>query len=320
MASANQGAWNSAWANSFRTGPARKEQGMLRSMTGFGRCFAEDKAVSQQWEIKSVNGRYLDFKWRLPPIARYLEQSLEKLARKYALRGHIEISLSLQFAPGHAPQPLFDVQQANAMLEQLKSLATARNEIFAPDYSRFISLPALWGEPETESVENFSASLEEGLKAALQDWNESRAEEGERLGRDLEGRVSQMNEWADILQQAAPQVKEEKIQTLRERLAAILNDSDFELSEDRFLQEIVLLSDRLDVSEELTRLASHLERLRQLLRAGCDAGKKIDFTLQECFREINTCGNKIQDADLSRIVVDFKNELEKCREQAQNLE
>ena len=293
---------------------------MLRSMTGFGRCFAEDSDVGQQWEIRSVNGRYLDFKWRLPPLARYLEQSLEKIARKHVLRGHVEISLALQFAPGRAPEPAFDTQLADSMLNQLAKLAEARGESCQPDYSRLLLMPGLWGEPETDMVENLAASLEEGLTAALLDWNESRCEEGARLGRDLESRVMQMSEWTGLLRQAAPNVKEEKIQNLRERLATILADGDFELSEDRFLQEIVILADRLDVSEELTRLDSHLERLRQLLRSGRDAGKKIDFTLQECFREINTCGNKIQDADLSRIIVDFKNELEKCREQAQNLE
>ncbi len=293
---------------------------MLRSMTGFGRCYAEDSAVSQQWEIRSVNGRFLDFKWRLPAPARYLEQTLEKVARKYALRGHVEISLALQFVPDTAPQPAFDVQRACAMLDQLRALAEKRAEEFRPDYSSFLMLPGLWGEPETDLVENLSASLEEGLTAALEDWNESRAEEGERLGRDLDERIIQLSEWLDVLRQATPAVREEKIQSLRERAGAILAENDLDLSEDRLLQEIVFLTDRLDVSEELVRLGAHIERLRQLLRSGRDAGRKLDFTLQECFREINTCGNKVQDADLARIIVDFKNELEKCREQAQNLE
>ena len=86
------------------------------------------------------------------------------------------------------------------------------------------------------------------------------------------------------------------------------------------MQEITILADKLDVSEEITRLKAHLERLRELLKSGQDAGRRLDFTMQECFREINTCGNKIQDAQLSRLVVDFKNELEKCREQVQNIE
>ena len=107
---------------------------------------------------------------------------------------------------------------------------------------------------------------------------------------------------------------------LRERLSEALAAVNGELEEGRFLQEVVILADKLDVSEELTRLHAHLERLRALLDLGTDAGRRLDFTLQECFREIATCGNKIQDAQTSRLVVDFKNELEKCREQVQNLE
>jgi len=107
---------------------------------------------------------------------------------------------------------------------------------------------------------------------------------------------------------------------VRERLNENLQTLNMELDESRFLQEVVILCDKLDVSEELTRLRTHLERLRELLDAGADAGRRLDFTLQECFREIATCGNKAQDVQLSRLVVDFKNELEKCREQVQNLE
>lgn len=293
---------------------------MLRSMTGFGRCFVEDARVSQQWEVRSVNGRHLDIKWRLPALARYLEPALEKVARRCAMRGRVEIALSLQFAPGASPKPAFDSQQASAMLERLRGLSTERGEEFAPDYSRLLLIPALWGEPQIDEAEDLSALLEQGLAAALEDWNESRAAEGEKLGRDLESRIMRMREWVAALGEAAPAVREEHIQRLRERLTGALAQSGLDLPEDRFLQEVVLLADRLDVSEELTRLDAHLERLLQLVRDGRDAGRKLDFTLQECFREINTCGNKIQDAELSRIVVDFKNELEKCREQAQNLE
>ena len=106
---------------------------------------------------------------------------------------------------------------------------------------------------------------------------------------------------------------------MRERLNEALEAVNG-LDENRFLQEITILADRLDVTEELTRLHTHLARLHELLDAGKDAGRRLDFTLQECFREINTCGNKIPDVQLSRMVVDFKNELEKCREQVQNLE
>ena len=136
----------------------------------------------------------------------------------------------------------------------------------------------------------------------------------------MHSRILRMEEWTGLIAERAPNIKEERANALRERLSEALSQNGQELEEGRFLQESVILADRLDVSEELTRLNTHLARLHDLLQTGGDAGRRLDFTLQECFREINTCGNKLPDVQLSRMVVDFKNELEKCREQVQNLE
>lgn len=293
---------------------------MLRSMTGFGRCLVEDGHFIQQWEIKSVNSRHLDLKWRLPVFARSLETRLEKVIRRFAQRGRVEISLAVQYTDASGPLPAFDGAQANAMLEALATLARQRGEHFSPDYNALLHVPALWGDTSGEQDETLATSLEEGLTLALEDWNEARAQEGQALARDMHSRVLRMEEWTACIEERTPAIREERIQTLRERLGEILSEHGGELEEGRFLQEIVILTDRLDVTEELTRLRTHLERLRELLDNGKDAGRRLDFTLQECFREINTCGNKIPDVQLSRLVVDFKNELEKCREQVQNLE
>ena len=136
----------------------------------------------------------------------------------------------------------------------------------------------------------------------------------------MHSRILRMEEWTGLIAERAPNIKEERANALRERLSEALSQNGQELEEGRFLQEAVILADRLDVSEELTSLNTHLARLHDLLQTGGDAGRRLDFTLQECFREINTCGNKLPDVQLSRMVVDFKNELEKCREQVQNLE
>ena len=293
---------------------------MLRSMTGFGRCLVENQDFTQQWEIRSVNNRHLDLKWRLPAVARSLEPRLEKLVRKHASRGRVEISLTLRFAPDTTPEPDFDLPRARAMLTGLKMLAEEYGSAFVPDYNRLLSIPSLWGEVGDDMAEELVQPLLEGLRLALEDWNESRASEGKALGLDLQSRILSMEEWTDIISERAPLIREERSTVLRERLTEALDSLGSELEESRFLQEIVILTDRLDVSEELTRLNSHLARLRSLLESGDDAGRRLDFTLQECFREINTCGNKIPDVQLSRLVVDFKNELEKCREQVQNLE
>ncbi len=289
-------------------------------MTGFGRCVVENPAFVQQWEIRSVNNRHLDIKWRLPANARYLEPTLEKVVRRQVSRGRVEVSLQLQFSPGFGPRPVFDRQQAQDMLDALHDLAASRGEDFAGGYAQLLNVPELWTRQDIEQESDITSRLEQGLNLAIEDWNESRECEGEALGLDLQGRIERMGEWTALISGSAPGIREERIAVLRERLEEFLADSGTELEDARFLQEIVILTDRLDVSEELTRLGAHLERMRQLLKDGTDAGKRLDFTLQECFREINTCGNKLVDAHLSRIIVDFKNELEKCREQVQNLE
>ncbi|MDO5484186.1 MAG: YicC/YloC family endoribonuclease [Desulfovibrionaceae bacterium] len=293
---------------------------MLRSMTGFGRCLVENSGLTQQWEVKSVNSRHLDLKWRLPPAVRGLEPRLEKTVRRFASRGRVEISLMLQYAAGAAPSPHFDAAQASAMLDCLAGLALARGESFTPDYNALLQVHGLWGDSGEEQDESLCLQLDEGLSLALEDWNEARNAEGRALATDMNSRILRMEEWTGLIQERAPAIKDERARQLRERLGEALAQYGQELEESRLLQELVILADRLDVSEELTRLSTHLERLRQLLQSGGDVGRRLDFTLQECFREVNTCGNKLPDVQLSRLMVDFKNELEKCREQVQNLE
>lgn len=287
-------------------------------MTGFGRFQQDNGDVVQTWEIRSVNSRFLDLKWKLPPQARNMEARFEKIVRRFASRGRVEISLNLQFTA--VSRVSFDASQATAMLDAVKSFASSRGDIFEVDYMELLHLSPLWTSGCDNDDEELFDALASGLEAALEDWNESRETEAVSLARDLETRFSRMAEWISAIEERAPEVKAARFEQVRERLTDMLNSLGAELEESRFLQEMVIMADKLDVTEELIRLHSHLMRLASLLESGEDAGRKLDFTLQESFREINTCGNKIQDAQVSRIVVDCKNELEKCREQVQNLE
>ncbi len=292
---------------------------MLRSMTGFGRCFLEDTDLTQVWEIRSVNGRHLEIRWKLPLRARPFEAALERLAKTSTHRGRVEISLRLEERAGEQGAT-FNFDLAEAMLEKVSTFAAERGDDFTPDYTRLLGISFLWDEGAQDADEELGARLEQGLAAALEDWNESRAREGSALAKDLLTRILRMEEWLARIAERAPEIKEERFAVVRARLEEVLDGQGTELDGGRFLQEITLLADKLDVSEELTRLAAHLDRLRELLELERDAGRKLDFTMQECFREVATCGNKIQDVQVSRLVVDLKNELEKCREQVQNLE
>ena len=293
---------------------------MIRSMTGYGRSTLQEQDFSQTWEVRSVNSRFLDLKWRMPFYLRCLESRWEKILREYADRGRVDLSLQVQTGRPELLGISLNTAQARSMLLQVGDLAGDMGISFEPDFNRLLGIPSLWEDELREPDPAMTQSLEHGLRLALEDWNVSRQTEGQALAKDLGKRLIRLEEWLIQIRDRAPELKEEKFESLRSRIQAMLDRFEIEADRDRLVQEAAALSDRVDVTEEMTRLQAHLDRMAELLQQGGDAGKRLDFTLQECFREINTCGNKIQDAGVSRLVVDFKTELEKCREQVQNLE
>jgi uncharacterized protein (TIGR00255 family) len=251
---------------------------------------------------------------------RSLESAFEKILRSHAERGRVELYCNLSLQRRDLIAQSLNQPLAEAMLEQIETLAKNRGDVFSPDYMRLMSMPHIWdegaGEPDTE----LAKSLERGLVSALESWNRAREREGQNLKKDLSMRLIRMQEWLQGLKDRTPEVKREKAEALETRIKNVIEEHSMDLDDSRLIQEIAVLSDRLDVSEELVRLGSHLEQLSMVLEQEGGIGKRLDFILQECFREINTCGNKAQDTQVSRLVVDFKAELEKCREQVQNIE
>jgi len=289
-------------------------------MTGFGRSMSEDAFASVVWEARSVNSRYLDLKWRLPLFLRASESELEKTVRRFVERGRLEITCNFQPRRPEVLDVSLNKPLAKAMLASVGELASEMGHAFAPDFTRLMTISHLWQEGMKEAPEELMRTLTGGLEVALADLNASRVREGGLLAGDILGRLEKLSGWHGDIKVLAPRIKEEKFQALRTRLNAVLEKLGVEPSEERILQEVAVMSDKLDVTEELTRLGCHLEQIRELLGQEGDVGKRLDFLLQETFREINTCGNKAQSIDVSRIVVEFKAELEKCREQVQNIE
>lgn len=292
---------------------------IVKSMTGFGRCTKSNELIEIAIEIKSVNSRFLDLKWRLPHSIRAQEYLLEKTVRQHASRGRVEISATIQELV-KSPDVSFAVDRASNMLQAMSDFAHSRGDSYSVDYNSLLRINTLWDGEEAKEAENSFEFAQKCLVEALNDWNNAREIEANALIEDLKTRFNKMSQWLKSIEETAPSIKEQRFQNVRERLQEVLQSMESQLDDSRFMQEMVIISDKLDVSEECIRLHAHLNRLDSLLAQGGEVGRKLDFTLQECFREINTCGNKIQDADLSILVVDFKNELEKCREQVQNLE
>ncbi len=290
------------------------------SMTGFGRFETNEDAWTHVWEIKSVNGRFLDVKWRMPGYLRSLENGWEKIVRKYASRGRVDISLNLEVLDAGILGVTFNETMAKAMFEQMEKLAVSRGETFEPDYNKVLSMSSLWRDSGSEPDPGLAESLTAGLEAALKDWVNSRSVEGDAMVTDLLSRIETLRGFEAKIAERIPEVLEEKKANLKQRILDMLESAGADFSEDRMLQEVAHLTDKLDVSEELTRLDAHLDRLAETLKLKSNAGKKLDFLMQETFREINTCGNKANDSSVSQLVVDFKAELERCREQVQNIE
>ena len=195
---------------------------MLRSMTGFGRCFLEEDHWTQTWEIRSVNNRFLDVKWRLPLSVRPLEGRLEKTVKRFAGRGRVEITLNLRLHREGALAPEFNAEQAHAMLDAMSAFASERGDAFIPDYNRLLAMSSLWDEGLSEAEEELALSLEQGLATALGDWNEARETEAKALEKDILARVLRMEEWLSCIGEQAPQIKEERFASLRERLNEVL--------------------------------------------------------------------------------------------------
>ena len=284
---------------------------MLTSMTGYGRARLATPRFAQTWEVKGVNSRFLDLKWRLPPFTRSMENAFERLVREKIHRGRVEISLHFEALGGEFAEAQLNEPLALGMIAKLSALADKCHAPFTPDVNRFLNVASAWRDPLSEPDPELAEQLGLGLGQALDDFKKSRLREGEAQAKDLLGRVLHMETILEKLNQATPPIKEKRTAALTARITELVGGQLGDLPRDRILQEAAILCDKLDVSEELSRLAGHLERLKKVVTTGGETGKRLDFLLQEAFREINTLGNKAQDLTASELSVEFKAELEK---------
>ena len=293
---------------------------MPSSMTGFGREMIKEDGWNLSWDVKSVNGRFLDIKWRMPLFLRSKESDWEKLVKKFASRGRVDVILNLEIFSPELMGLNFNKPMASSMLEQLKSFSAEADVPFTPDMTRLMSISSLWQDNSAEPNPGLIKSLEQGLEKALESWVRAREEEGEALKKDILTRLETLHALLVKIKDRVPSILDEKKNNLTQRISELVEAAGVQVDEDRMLTEIAVLTDKLDVSEELTRLDAHLIQLAKVMDRKKEVGKRLDFFLQESFREINTCSNKCQDAAISALAVEFKAELEKMREQAQNIE
>ena len=291
----------------------------MLSMTGYGKGEYKVGGVELACEIKTVNNRYLDVNVKAPRIFTAYEDVIRKLVREKLTRGHADLYISLKDKREKSTAFTVDLAVANAYVSSAKALKEA-----FPDLVDDLTLSSVLRYPEVLKQDDVAAADEELITAlttavnlALDNLNAMRAVEGKKLEEDMLARVELIEKTVGIIEARAPKIQEE----YREKLTAKVQDylSAVQVDEGRLLTEVAVFADKSNIDEELTRLHSHIAQFRSICTEGI-VGRKLDFLVQEFNREANTTCSKSNDVEITRAGLALKNEIEKIREQVQNVE
>jgi len=292
---------------------------MIKSMTGFGKGEAKSKAGIFTVELRTVNHRYFDLSSKIPNSLMLLEDRIKELLNKNIKRGKANLFLSYRSLEKESADITFDKQAVDKyykILAEVKKRIGIKEEIKLSHILSFADV-IVHGEKSLD-VDAIWASVKEAVAKAASDCNKMREAEGKALYKDFSARIVKISSYIDTVADVSPLVVEEYKRKLDSRIQDIVKDK--KIDETRLETELALFAKQCDISEEIIRIRSHLEGFRKAIETGEEAGRKLDFILQELNREINTLGAKANDIKISRIVINIKSELEKMREQAQNVE
>lgn len=291
---------------------------MVISMTGFGQGEAGNQLHSVSVEIRTVNHRFLDYSFKLPRTLNSRERDMKERIRERIARGRIYVTVSVE-SEAAGRNVALNEPVMERYLKQLRAFATVHGLAGDIDVNTLAQLPdAVVSEEEDGDVQTLWPLVETALDGAIDQCCRMRAAEGETLERDLKERMKLIGKTVARIEQLAPGVAKRHAESFRKRIDQLVGDAAVE--EDRLTTEIALMVDRLDVTEEITRLKSHIAQFNETVRAGGEVSKKLTYLLQELHREASTIGAKASDSDMVQHVVALKEETEKLREQVQNLE
>jgi uncharacterized protein (TIGR00255 family) len=292
---------------------------MLKSMTGFGRSQVNENGYDISCELKGVNHRFFDVHIRIPRRYAFLEDRVKDELKKNISRGRLEISINIEKTNESARNIQVDKDLAMAYYKSLKDLAETLN--ISPNITvvDIFKMPDIFNlADQEEDPELIWLVLKKTLDVAISSLVEMRCKEGINLGKDILARNAYILSEVELLEKRSPLVAQEYQEKLRNRINEMLSSNVVE--EGRLLQEVAIFADKASITEEIVRLKSHIKHLDELLQDGDSIGRKCDFLVQEMFREINTVASKANDIQMSQVVVEVKAELEKIREQLQNIE
>ena len=289
-------------------------------MTGFGRGVVEGEGTVATVEIRSVNSRFAEVSVRTPRVLHERETDIMTIVRQALQRGKINVNIQLEEPASEAIPIQVNEEAARAyreLLEQLREIAAIEEPV---TLSHLLQFSEVFTAPEASTEEMSQQAwsvVYEALQRALQAIEAMRLQEGAKLQQDLEGRLATIEQLLDAVEKRAPERVTEAHQKLQERIKSLLADD--RLDADRLAMEVALLADRLDITEECVRLRAHIAFFREAFSVQEPVGRRLNFLVQEIHREINTIGSKANDAEIGRTVVRMKEELEKIREQVQNI-
>lgn len=288
-------------------------------MTGYGRAeqTLHDRKITV--ELRSVNNRYLDCSVRMPRLYLFAEDAIKTKVQQNISRGKVDVFITLDSSAADRLQVTVNRAVADGYHAALKELASTYNlqdDISVSLLSRFPDV--LLAEKAEEDSEAVAKDICEVLDLALADFNQMRTREGQRLSDDITSRAASIESMVSFVEERSPQTVSEYRTRLEDRMREVLENT--QLDPARILTEAAIFADKVAVDEETVRLRSHIAQLREMLSNGGAIGRKLDFLIQEFNREANTIGSKCNDIQISRQVVDIKAEIEKIREQVQNIE
>ncbi len=292
---------------------------MIKSMTGYGRYSDSIDGFEISFEIRSVNNRYLDTNIRLPRIYGYLEEKIKKAIQKKAARGKVDAFLTVERPAGETAEIVLDEALAAQYVGALRKIAEnhgLRDDISVSSVARFSDIfSKKVKEDDEDTVWN---AVESVVEKALDAFLAMREKEGENLFRDLDARLDKMEQILEQIKAYSATALTEYREKLEARLKEYLADT--QIDEARLLTEVGIIADKIDTGEEITRLGSHIGQFRKLIRQDTPSGRTMDFLTQELNREVNTIGSKCSQLEVTGLVIEAKNEIERIREQIQNIE
>lgn len=292
---------------------------MVRSMTGYGRFELLKDGVNYTVEIKSVNHRYFEFSVRTPKGCTFLEEKLKSFFAKRIARGKIEVYVGIEGGTRSSSVVTINEAVAQSYVEALKSLKKKYGLSGKVSLSDVISNNDVFvvERPKMNEEEVWN-SVEEAATGAVDAFIKMREKEGERLAYDVKSRCEYILSMVEEVEKNAPETLKNYRERLEKKLREVLEDTS--IDEQRILTEAAIFADKIATDEETVRLRSHINQLVSMIDSDETLGKKFDFVVQEMNREANTIGSKAQNVEITRIVVEIKGEIEKIREQIQNIE